>query len=362
MHAIVQLENGEILGLGLFESGAGRGPLFMGSSEDPVVGCAIGEYAMLVVTASGRISCFGEGVSPICNVPGVLGLPGIETARFAGSGTRAGAIFDDGYLAVWGLGISQPIPDDFGGPDDPVVDIDVNGLSAVAMTHSGRIWCDSILGVDSCSGLDAASSGFDLQSVVVGDGFTLGLREDGVVVGWGGDAGKTVEIPEEVLDSENPVRVVDAGDLGWAVRADGSVIAWTPDDPEPIELPDGVGTAESPVRKIKAQGQGAFLLLADGRPVLWRQGWSSPELAAELASMQGWVDDVFFVGEGIAVSRRRYHLADLDEDGCVSSSDLGLLLVGWGDGRDSSADLDGDGVVGAQDLGLLLAAWSDCRG
>ncbi|MBC04581.1 MAG: hypothetical protein CMJ34_14950 [Phycisphaerae bacterium] len=47
---------------------------------------------------------------------------------------------------------------------------------------------------------------------------------------------------------------------------------------------------------------------------------------------------------------------DLDGDGSVGGSDLGLLLAGWGS-IDPLLDLDGDGVVGGGDLGLLLAAW-----
>ena len=48
---------------------------------------------------------------------------------------------------------------------------------------------------------------------------------------------------------------------------------------------------------------------------------------------------------------------DIDGDGRVSGSDLGILLGDWSlpGGR---SDLDGDGVVGGSDLGLLLGAWS----
>lgn len=47
--------------------------------------------------------------------------------------------------------------------------------------------------------------------------------------------------------------------------------------------------------------------------------------------------------------------ADLDCNGSVSGSDLGLLLGQWG--SDGSADLNGDGTVNGSDLGLLLGAW-----
>ena len=50
--------------------------------------------------------------------------------------------------------------------------------------------------------------------------------------------------------------------------------------------------------------------------------------------------------------------ADLDGDGTVSGSDLGLLLGNWG--GSGVGDLDGDGNVSGSDLGLLLGAWGAC--
>jgi len=47
---------------------------------------------------------------------------------------------------------------------------------------------------------------------------------------------------------------------------------------------------------------------------------------------------------------------DLDGDGVVGSSDLGIMLAAWGS-SDAAADLDGDGAVGTGDLGILLAGW-----
>jgi hypothetical protein len=54
--------------------------------------------------------------------------------------------------------------------------------------------------------------------------------------------------------------------------------------------------------------------------------------------------------------------ADLDGDGSVSGSDLGLLLVEWGCVEACAADIDGDGTVSGSDLGLLLASWGPCVG
>ena len=50
--------------------------------------------------------------------------------------------------------------------------------------------------------------------------------------------------------------------------------------------------------------------------------------------------------------------ADLNRDGAVSGSDLGLLLGNWG--LVGLGDLDVDGTIGGSDLGLLLGAWGAC--
>ena len=51
---------------------------------------------------------------------------------------------------------------------------------------------------------------------------------------------------------------------------------------------------------------------------------------------------------------------DLNGDGRVDGTDLGLLFTAWGicANPDCPADFTGDGLVGADDLGILLAAWS----
>ena len=49
---------------------------------------------------------------------------------------------------------------------------------------------------------------------------------------------------------------------------------------------------------------------------------------------------------------------DLDGDGVVNGSDLGILLAAW-DTDSDVADLNGDGIVNGQDLGLMLADWTE---
>jgi hypothetical protein len=56
---------------------------------------------------------------------------------------------------------------------------------------------------------------------------------------------------------------------------------------------------------------------------------------------------------------------DLNGDGLVNGTDLGLWLVYAGDSCDPGeacpGDLDGDGEVSGGDLGVLLSGWGFCK-
>jgi predicted dienelactone hydrolase len=61
-------------------------------------------------------------------------------------------------------------------------------------------------------------------------------------------------------------------------------------------------------------------------------------------------------GAADGVTQQARQTPDLDGNGRVDGSDLGILLADWGlPGR---GDLDGDGTVTGGDLGQLLAAWT----
>lgn len=51
-------------------------------------------------------------------------------------------------------------------------------------------------------------------------------------------------------------------------------------------------------------------------------------------------------------------VGDVNGDGCIDSTDLGILLGSWGPGP-SDADLNGDGVVNSSDLSNLLGNWGN---
>ncbi len=63
------------------------------------------------------------------------------------------------------------------------------------------------------------------------------------------------------------------------------------------------------------------------------------------------MDDV-----SVELSGCPYAPADLNTDGHVDGTDLGLLLGAWG--QPGLGDLNQDGTVDGTDLGLLLGSWT----
>jgi hypothetical protein len=79
-------------------------------------------------------------------------------------------------------------------------------------------------------------------------------------------------------------------------------------------------------------------------------------LARDLANgsiVEAAVDDVRIERVGCA-----YAAADVNRDGRVDGTDLGLLLAAWGPANGSPADIDGNGIVDGSDLGQLLSGWA----
>ncbi|MBM4360898.1 MAG: hypothetical protein FJ096_22570, partial [Deltaproteobacteria bacterium] len=55
-------------------------------------------------------------------------------------------------------------------------------------------------------------------------------------------------------------------------------------------------------------------------------------------------------------------VADIDGDGAIAGSDLGVVLSMWGVTTPTKADLNDDGIVDGADVGALVAAWGQCPG
>jgi len=103
---------------------------------------------------------------------------------------------------------------------------------------------------------------------------------------------------------------------------------------------------------------GAVLVEGGADPFSWSTS-ADGSLWINAFDEAGWTEDPgvptpAFALEGAVL------LADLNGDGLIDGSDVGLLLSGWGDCEACAtclADLNGDCTVDGADLGLLLGAW-----
>ena len=89
---------------------------------------------------------------------------------------------------------------------------------------------------------------------------------------------------------------------------------------------------------------------------LWLIGGNPPQ-DGQPASVV--VEDFTFIPQGGFLPCQ----GDLDEDGNVGSSDIGLLIAQWGScgsKKACDADLNEDGEVDSADLGLLIGGWGEC--
>jgi len=86
--------------------------------------------------------------------------------------------------------------------------------------------------------------------------------------------------------------------------------------------------------------------------------------SVQLASLPGHIASWSIIDFGTRRALRVIvkRIGDLDGDGIVNGSDLGLLLASWGacpeGGGKCPADLNGDGAVDGADLGILLDNWT----
>lgn len=105
-----------------------------------------------------------------------------------------------------------------------------------------------------------------VASVSSGNGFTLALKNDGTVVGWGDNSTGETTIPSGLTD----VTAVSAGSgsgqgFGLALKSDGTVVGWGDDTHGQTKIPFGLTN----VTAISAGYGFALALKSDGTVVGW---------------------------------------------------------------------------------------------
>jgi alpha-tubulin suppressor-like RCC1 family protein len=190
-----------------------------------------------------------------------------------------------------------------------------------------------------------------VTQIAAGDAFSIAVRSDASIVGWGSNADGALGVPTLLA---NP-RSIDAGNAHVVVvRGDGTVAAWGASTSGQLAVPAGLDR----VTEVACSNYATVAVREDGTIVVWGGG-TTPGFGPSPAP-SGITDVVKVVAKGsIAVVVRRATSSvpgDVNGDGAVDASDLSLLLSQWG--APGSADLDQSGEVSAADLALLLSYWS----
>ena len=163
--------------------------------------------------------------------------------------------------------------------------------------------------------------------------------------------GGTTTLTSPQLDGSDLTAVLSywrwySNDQGSAPNADSMPVQWSRDGVTWTLLEDVSGNANAWVEKRWTLGS----FLPSAGP--FRIRFQARDLALG-SIVEAAVDDVRIERIGCAFAP-----ADLNQDGRVDGSDLGVLLALWGPANGSRADIDHNGVVDGADLGTLLSGWA----
>jgi len=137
------------------------------------------------------------------------------------------------------------------------------------------------------------------------------------------------------------------------LRLDGTVRCWDDNRWGQCNMPAGL----TEVVAVSAGNAHSLALRGNGTVIAW--GYSEngetnvpPDLRNVRGIEAGWRHSLAIV-DGSCVG-------DLDRDGAVMGSDLGLLLSQWGQVGAPRGDVNADGVVNSIDLGMVIGSWGVC--
>jgi alpha-tubulin suppressor-like RCC1 family protein len=295
----------------------------------------------------GAVFVWGNTTFGQAQLPSDVGLAANPPVSVSIGYGHCAAVLADGTLRAWGLNTSYEatVPTGLGTPSNPAVQVACGGDGTrghtVVRMQDGRVSC---FGSNS-HGQISPPSWLGLTGAVVdvdaGGRHGVALIEDGVVVCWGDNNRGQTLVPNAALDASNPVQAVCAGlEHTVALRQDGTVVAWGREYEG--QLSPVVPTGHR-VTRIAAGGNATFVATEPAGADCDGDGISD-----------GPSDDSDADGRPDACERAA---GDLNLDGAVDGSDLGLMLSLWGTPNPASGDFNGDGAVDGADLGIMLSKW-----
>lgn len=294
-------------------------------SGNPVVEVEVSAVTNTAIARrqDGAIFVWGNTTFGQSQLPADVGLPANPAVSAAIGFGHCATVLADGTLRAWGLNTSYEatVPAGLGTPANPAARVACGGDGTrghtVVQMRDGRVSCfgsNSHGQISSPSWLGLTGAVVDVDA---GGRHSVALIEDGVVVCWGDNNRGQILVPNEALDASNPVTRVRAGlEHTVALRQDGTVVGWG-------------RNYEGQLAPVVPAGHRVTRIAANGTTT-------------------------FVATEPDAPAGPNY---DLNDDGSVDGSDLGLLLAMWGMPSPQDGDFNDDGSVDGADLGLLLSNW-----
>lgn len=366
---------------------------------------ALGGNFCVAITDDGRVIAWG-GSEAIRNVPEI-----VNPVKVSAWGSHVVALQADGQVVAWGDNSQGQcsFPSDL----PPMQDVAGGFVRTWLLDVDGRVygfgqnyWCG------------AGSPALDIPAGLVATGISGGnahwlyRRPDGTVAGSGCNYNGQLNVPSAaqppldyeateswslVLGPDGRIHGFGYGGLGGpnapggtgytdiatgsyfgvAVNASGGVVAWGNNSHGQRNVPRGL----APAIGVDAGGNFAVAVHADGSLSLWGQNsdgqlnWPTQErirthdVDCDGNGVADWKDVLLgqaFDQDADGVidccqSLSPCHCPDLDGDGQVGPSDVGLLIAEWASsGPGLTADVNADDKVDGFDLAGLLGYWGPC--
>ena len=201
----------------------------------------------------------------------------------------------------------------------------------------------------------------DLVGIAAGETFTVGLRTDGSLIGWGGLlGGENPYVGVEVTETPVGTDFIDvtAGNRhGLGLTASGSVIGWGIDEAGQYDFPENLRASA-----FDATGSTSAVILdpdCDLDGIV--DAWAIRDGLVPDCNGNG-IPDACDEANGRPVLESCPCTGDFDGDGLVGGSDLSQLLAVWDlSGNEAREwDLTGDELIDGSDLTVLLSSWGTC--
>ncbi len=145
------------------------------------------------------------------------------------------------------------------GTPSPVAKLDVNGAARTTtmeitggapLVPSAVGWGENLYG--------EADPPFDTVTIAAGEGFSLAIRSDGTLVGWGRNGNGEISVPSGTFTA-----VAASANFSLAIRTDGTLVGWGSNPLGVLDVPSGTFTA------VAAGGSHCIALRSNGTLVGW---------------------------------------------------------------------------------------------